>query len=92
LSPDEFRLPPLSFVVVTDDHEALVAVHPSIPAPILTLASLPALNNGGDAVVLFDEQGVVADSLFYDPLWGGSGFCLFCTTISIGTRFLRRAS
>ena len=35
------------------------------------LASLPALNNGDDEIRLFDNTGMIADSLYYDSDWGG---------------------
>jgi hypothetical protein len=34
--------------------------------------TLPALNNTGDAVVIKDSLGIIIDSLFYLPSWGGS--------------------
>ncbi|MBZ0198557.1 MAG: lamin tail domain-containing protein [Ignavibacteriaceae bacterium] len=38
--------------------------------------SLQSLNNTGDAVVLKDASGIVIDSLYYYPGWGGSGVSL----------------
>jgi hypothetical protein len=66
-------VPPLSFLVLTDDPDALALVHPGLPSPVVAVPSLPSLNNTGDAVFLFDAQGVVIDSVSYEPKWGGSG-------------------
>jgi hypothetical protein len=42
---------------------------PQTPSPVLTIAGFPALNNGGDVVVLRDADGVLIDSISYDGGW-----------------------
>jgi len=59
------------FVVLTHD-SAFFAVRPGVPSPVIVL-NLPALNNTGDAVVIFDSRNIAMDSLTYTPSWGGSG-------------------
>ena len=34
------------------------------------LSNWPGLNNNGDAVIIRNENGIVIDSLFYEPGWG----------------------
>lgn len=38
----------------------------------IVIVNLPALNNTGDACVIKDSLGVLIDSLYYLPSWGGS--------------------
>ncbi len=63
-------LPPDSFVVVSKD--SVITDYYSIPSPLI-IASFPYLNNGGDAVVIKDSLGVLIDSVYYSPDWGGTG-------------------
>ncbi len=66
---------PLGYVIVAKDSN-IFAVHPSIPAPVLKV-NFPALNNTGDAVVLYDSTGRTIDSLAYTSSWGGqNGYSL----------------
>ena len=60
---------PNSFVVVTEDSSLLnyFSVHSEIIE-----ANIPALNNGGDAVVIKDINNSVIDSVNYLPVWGGN--------------------
>jgi hypothetical protein len=72
LTSGRFILPPSGLVVITEDSAAVRALHPVVPSPMLQVQALPAFNNSGDAVVLFDETGETFDSLTYDPSWGGA--------------------
>jgi len=65
----DILIPSGSFVVLTEDSSILN--YYSVPCEIIEF-SLPALNNTGDAVVIKDSIGIVIDSLFYVPGWGGS--------------------
>ena len=60
---------PNSFVIVTEDSSLLnyFSVHSEIIE-----ANIPALNNGGDAVVIKDINNSVIDSVNYLPVWGGN--------------------
>ena len=62
-------IPPGSFIVVAKDSSILN--YYSVPSEIIEF-NLPALNNTGDAVVIKDSLGIIIDSLFYLPSWGGN--------------------
>ena len=64
-------LPPGEHVVLARDPEAFAEAFPSVQ-PIIP-ADWPALNNGGDRVLLRDAPtGTVLDSVPYAPSWGGA--------------------
>lgn len=60
---------PDAYLVVTTDTTRLREVY-TIPSDVIE-ASLPALNNGGDLLVLRNRSGMALDSLRYTPSWGG---------------------
>jgi hypothetical protein len=64
-------LPPHAYAVVTTDTNAFKSWF-DLSAPLFQ-ASFSALNNSGDAVVLYDRIGSIIDSLFYSSGWGGGG-------------------
>ena len=57
-----------SFVVVSKD--SVILDYYNISSPLI-ITSFPYLNNGGDAVVIKDSLGVLIDSVYYNPAWGG---------------------
>ncbi len=63
------RIAPGGFVVVTRDSAGLREAR-GVRGVVLA-AALPAFNNAGDRVVLYDSSGVAVDSLEYGPEWGG---------------------
>ena len=65
-------VPPSGFIVLTRDSVELRHVYPIVTAPVIEVAGFPSLNNGGDAIVLFDDVGRLMDSLVYRPSWGGT--------------------
>ena len=67
-------VPPSGLVVIAKDTALLKQAYMAMPGIILQVPSLPTFlwTNSGDAVVLRDNRGVVVDSLFYRPSWGGS--------------------
>jgi len=65
---NSFVLEPEHFVVIAPD-SSLLELFPGIP--LLTLSSLPALNNSGDDIVLRNQNGVLLDSLRYTRDFGG---------------------
>jgi hypothetical protein len=69
ITDQDFILPAGSFTVLTKDSSILN--YYSVPSEIIEF-SLPFLNNTGDAVVIKDSLGIITDSLFYLPYWGGS--------------------
>ncbi len=66
-------LKPYNFAVITKDTTNLFEVRPFIPGKIFTTTSLATFNNDSDAVVIFDQFGIIVDSVFYRSNWGGSG-------------------
>ncbi|MCP9290813.1 lamin tail domain-containing protein [Gracilimonas sediminicola] len=73
ISFSNFTLQPDSFVVVSSDTSALNTYYGDA---VYLQASLPAFNNGGDQIRLFDESGSLIDSLQYDDDWGGEDVSL----------------
>ncbi|GIV59201.1 MAG: hypothetical protein KatS3mg043_0290 [Rhodothermaceae bacterium] len=70
LTTETTALPPGGFAVLAQDSAAFAAAFPGVP--FLPVENFPALNNAGDAVVLFFEETVL-DSVAYRPGWGGAG-------------------
>lgn len=69
----DIDIPPYSYVVITKDQEFLIDKY-DLPAESLVLsASLPALNNGGDELRLFDDSENLIDSIYYEGSWGEPG-------------------
>jgi hypothetical protein len=66
-------LPPGSRLIVTRDLPAFARARGDPACGAAAPGSMPALNNGGDAVILTTAAGDVADSVVYAPAWGGSG-------------------
>lgn len=70
INPPGSRIAPQSYAVVTTDTAAFINFYSS--SALLLQSSFPALNNSGDAVVLFDPVGSVIDSFTYASSWGGN--------------------
>jgi hypothetical protein len=68
ISNEDFVLLPDSFVVITSDSAALYSVFGN--CSVLEV-SLPAFNNSTDQIRLFNDMGILIDSLEYTPSWGG---------------------
>lgn len=62
------KISPGDYKVITQDTTSLSALFG--PGPYIQLSSLPALNNGGDAVRIVNPDGHLIDSLFYKTDWG----------------------
>jgi len=69
ITNSDIFIPQNSFIVLTADSSILNFYN--VPAEIIKL-NLPALNNTGDAVVIKDSLGILIDSLYYLPEWGGN--------------------
>ncbi|MFH5883138.1 lamin tail domain-containing protein [Halalkalibaculum sp. DA3122] len=74
LSRDTLVIGAGDFLVFSSDTTALFNTYGS--RNYVPVASLPAFNNGGDAVRIHTESGIRVDSLFYSPDWGGSEVAL----------------
>ncbi|HOJ03788.1 MAG TPA: lamin tail domain-containing protein [Bacteroidota bacterium] len=68
LTSDEQLIEAHGFIVLASA-APLAARWPVAPSPVLIIAGFPALNNGGDLVVLRDANGVLIDSINYDGAW-----------------------
>ncbi len=73
ISDEPRALAPGGYAVLARDATAFSAAFPGIA--FIEPASWPALNNGGDTVVLSFEETLV-DAVTYLPSWGGDGVSL----------------
>ncbi len=69
LTDSSLIIQPDSFLVISDN-ERIFDYYNNIPADVL-VAGFPALNNGGDKIVLSDSLFFINDSLEYTSDWGG---------------------
>ena len=60
---------PYTYAVITTDSNAFKSFYEN--AALLYEAAFSALNNGGDAVILYDQFGFVVDSVTFRSSWGG---------------------
>jgi hypothetical protein len=83
ISTRDVFIQPQDYLVIARD-STIFSFHATIPAPVLRI-NLPALNNTGDVVVLFDSANATVDSLTYAPSWGGAsgGFSLERRTFNL---------
>ncbi len=65
-------VPAGGYLLLTRDSTALHEARGVLPCAVMSVPGFPSLNNGGDALVLFDAQERTVDSLVYRPEWGGS--------------------
>jgi len=70
ISTSDCWLPSRGFLVVAAS-EAVLDRFPEIDSLLIVPGSFPALNNDGDAVVLWDDLGRRIDSVHYSSGWGG---------------------
>ncbi|MEM1053988.1 MAG: lamin tail domain-containing protein [Bacteroidota bacterium] len=68
ITTQQTLLGPDGYAVIVEDGDLFSAIFPSVP--FIEQPVWGALNNSGDAITL-KYQGVVIDSLFYSPDWGG---------------------
>ena len=72
LTPEPVFLAPKGFAILTNDSTVLID-WPEIKCPLLfTTKAFPALNNDSEKLWLFDLNGNLMDSLFYESDWGGA--------------------
>ncbi|MCW5895461.1 MAG: lamin tail domain-containing protein [Bacteroidetes bacterium] len=72
IASQDVKIAPGGFAVLTGNPASFITIHPNILAPIVGVTGFPSLNNGGDAVMLYDNRGFAMDSVRYTPAWGGS--------------------
>jgi len=78
-------LPSGELIAVVPD-STLVALFPE--SNFLVIGSgFQTLNNGGDAIILFDQNQTVLDSLVYQPIWGGEEVSLERKSTSVPSVF-----
>lgn len=73
ISNNRFIVPPDSFVVIAPDN-TIEADYPDIA--LITMSDFPALNNGGDQIIIRNKNGILLDSLAYNSNWGGDEVAL----------------
>ncbi|WP_445666708.1 lamin tail domain-containing protein [Fodinibius sp. AD559] len=84
ISNDQFIVPPDSFVVIAPDN-TIESEYPNIA--LITMGDFPALNNGGDKIIIRDQNGTLLDSLTYTSDWGGEEIALERRTINISSSY-----
>lgn len=85
LSAIDWWLPARGFLVVAAS-EAVLERFPEIDSLLIVPTAFPALNNDGDAVVLWDDLGRRIDSVHYSSGWGGeSGISLERKSVTAGS-------
>ncbi|MEL7835224.1 lamin tail domain-containing protein [Fodinibius sp. Rm-B-1B1-1] len=80
ISNSQFILPPDSFVVIAPDN-TIETEYPDIA--LIAMNSFPALNNGGDQIIIRDQNGSLLDSLQYNSNWGGNEIAIERRTIDV---------
>ncbi|MCX8056458.1 MAG: lamin tail domain-containing protein [Ignavibacteria bacterium] len=70
ITNNDFYFEPRSLLVLAANL-SIRNFYDTIPSPILVV-SIPALNNDKDGVVIYDDRGLVIDSVFYFSDWGSS--------------------
>lgn len=76
ITGSDYFLQPDSFVVISKTN-VIFTYHPGLPSGrVIINASLPALNNDGDAVIIIKTNGSNSDRVDYLPSWGGDGVSL----------------
>lgn len=70
ITNDNFYFEPKSLLVLASNSQ-IRNYYDTIPSPIIVV-SIPSLNNDKDGVVIYDDRGMVIDSLFYYSTWTSS--------------------
>lgn len=72
ITSENYIFHPGNFIIITKDTLSFFEIRPNTQCKVFLVPTLPALNNDSDAVVIFDEQGSIIDSVFYRSSYGGS--------------------
>lgn len=73
ITSNRLIIPPDSFLVILPSVD-LQSIFPDMNSVVLS--NMPATKSGGDDIVIRDAEGVVLDSISYQPNWGGNGVSL----------------
>lgn len=72
ITSNDFFMSPQSYAVISQS-SAIYTNHISIDSSkVIIMSSLPALNNTGDAVIIYKINGSLSDRVDYLPDWGGN--------------------
>lgn len=83
-SPSNRRILPYNYFLAATDTNSFRSIYTT--SSQVFQSGFSALNNSGDAVIVFDQNNNTIDSLFYNSSWGGeSGFSLERIDTSIGS-------
>lgn len=74
LTTEQVILSPKSYIAILPNFN-LLNIFPEIPF-LNAGTALPTLKNSGDNIVLANAEGIIIDSLRYNPEWGGDGVAL----------------
>ncbi|NGP78052.1 hypothetical protein G3570_15490 [Balneolaceae bacterium YR4-1] len=73
---DTLVLEPGSLLAISSDTAALTLEFGSGNYLSVNTGNFPSLNNGGDAIRILNNQGILIDSLYYYPDWGGEDIAM----------------
>lgn len=76
ISNDTLVFEPEELLVISTDTAALINTFGPGNYVSISSGNFPSLNNGGDAIRIRNNKGILLDSLFYDPEWGGEDIAL----------------
>ncbi|MBI3194325.1 MAG: lamin tail domain-containing protein, partial [Ignavibacteriae bacterium] len=72
ITNSDLLLPPHQFLVLTRDSLAFLDIYPTAQYVIqVSWSSASLFNNDSDAVAIFDQRGLIIDSVSYRSSWGG---------------------
>lgn len=84
ITNSQFIVPPDSYIVIAPDN-TIEEDYPDIS--LLSMSDFPALNNGGDQIIIRDQNDNLLDSLQYNSDWGGDEVALERKSTSISSTF-----
>lgn len=85
ISDETLLFHPNEYIVITPD-DNLLFFFPELQ--ILNAGSrLSALKNGGDSIIIENQDSVVIDSLSYTPEWGGAGVSIERKSVDVASYF-----
>lgn len=76
ITRDTLAFEPGSLLVISPDTASLIRQFGPGNYVRVGSGNFPSLNNGGDAIRILGEQGILMDSLNYSPDWGGENIAL----------------
>ncbi|HKL17363.1 MAG TPA: lamin tail domain-containing protein [Halalkalibaculum sp.] len=76
IAQDTLTFEPGALLVLSPDTAALFTEFGSRNYVHVSSGNFPSLNNGGDAIRILGENGILIDSLYYSQDWGGEDIAL----------------